>query len=135
MSNRVSNLHSIKLYIAVGIGGIIGAVGRYSISLLFQPNVNFPYATLIVNLIGCYLLSFVLNKGLIKQRLSPEMFAALGTGTIGAFTTFSTFAVETIELWTRNSYLSILYVVISIFGGLGFCFLGYMSAKERVVQS
>ncbi len=131
----MSNLHSFKLYIAVGIGGMIGAIGRYVISLLFQASEVFPYATLITNLIGCFLLSFVLNKGLINQKLSPEMFAALGTGMIGAFTTFSTFAVETVELWQTNHYLSILYIVLSIFGGLGFCYLGFMSARGREVLS
>ncbi|MGY0693293.1 fluoride efflux transporter CrcB [Virgibacillus sp. FSP13] len=127
--------HSIRLYLAVGIGGMFGAVGRYGISLLIPTNGGFPYATLVANLIGCYLLSFLLNQRRIKQRLSPELFTALGTGMIGAFTTFSTFAVETIKLWQSNPFQSFIYILVSIFGGLGYCYLGFMSAKEREVQS
>ncbi|GGB36265.1 chromosome condensation protein CcrB [Lentibacillus populi] len=110
-------------------------MARYGISLLFASNGIFPYATLIANLVGCYLLSFLLNKQAIKKKLSPELFAALGTGMIGAFTTFSTFAVETIELWETDIFLAFVYLLVSIFGGLGYCYLGFMSAREREVQS
>ncbi|WP_234028544.1 fluoride efflux transporter CrcB [Lentibacillus sp. Marseille-P4043] len=125
--------NTFRLYLAVGIGGMFGAIGRYGISLLFPTNGGFPYATLIANLIGCYLLSFLLNQRTIKQKLSPELFTALGTGIIGAFTTFSTFAVETIELWQSNQFQSFIYIFVSIFGGLGYCYLGFMSAREREV--
>lgn len=130
-----SNLHSFKLYFAVGIGGMIGAIVRYSISLLFTSDGFFPYATLISNLVGCFLLSLLLNKLAWKQKLSPELFAALGTGMIGAFTTFSTFAVETIDLWQTDLFLAFLYVFLSIVGGLGYCYLGFMSAKGKEVPS
>ncbi|MFB4169352.1 fluoride efflux transporter FluC [Virgibacillus sp. JSM 102003] len=123
----------MKIYLAVGIGGMVGATGRYGISILFWTNSGFPYATLIANLLGCFLLSFLLHHDSIKRTLSPEVFAALGTGMIGAFTTFSTFAVETVELSDISILLAGSYIVLSILGGLLFCYFGFkLALKKRV---
>lgn len=124
---------SPKVYLAVGVGGMIGAIGRYSISFLFNSNAGFPYATLTVNLIGCFLLSFLVNDKSIKQRLAPSIFTAFGTGIIGAFTTFSTFAVETIELWDTNALIAISYIFLSVCGGLFCCYGGYKLATRNQV--
>jgi len=117
--------------LAVGIGGMLGAMGRYTVSLLFTSSTDFPFATLTVNLIGCFFLSYLLNNKQVKSRLKPEAFIALSTGLIGSFTTFSTFAVETIELMTRNFFLAAFYVVLSVIGGLGLCYLGFKVAYRR----
>lgn len=69
--------------------------GRYCISLLFGDTDGYPFATLTVNLIGCFLLPFLLNHPNVKQKLAPELLTALTVGLIGSFTTFSTLAVET----------------------------------------
>lgn len=122
---------ALKLYLAVGIGGMIGAVGRYSVSVMFDGSNGFPYATLTVNLIGCFLLSFLTNHSIIKRKLSPEIFTALGTGMIGAFTTFSTFAVETIEMADSHPFMALGYVLLSIVGGLVFCYSGMKVAKGK----
>jgi len=128
----VKNKHAIKLYIAVGVGGMIGATCRYGISNLFEGSYDsFPYATFTVNLIGCFLLSFLTNHAIIKRKLSPELFTALGTGMIGAFTTFSTFAVETIELSYSHPFMAISYVLLSILVGLVFCYGGYQLAGGK----
>src|SRR5690625_5758956 len=63
--------------LAVGIGGILGAMGRYTVSLLFTSSTDFPFATLTVNLISCFFLSYLLNNEQIKSRLKPEAFIAL----------------------------------------------------------
>ncbi|MEC5424986.1 fluoride efflux transporter CrcB [Virgibacillus sp. C22-A2] len=126
----------LKIYIAIGIGGMLGAVGRYSISTLWAGGYGFPYATLTANLIGCFLLSFLLNHNAIKKKLSPIIFASLSIGIIGAFTTFSTFAVETVELWSTSAFIAISYILISIAGGLTCCYGGYKFAlnKKKVIQ-
>src|SRR5699024_12508053 len=121
--------------LAVGIGGILGAMGRYTVSLLFTSSTDFPFATLTVNLIGCFFLSYLLNNEQIKSRLKPEAFIALSTGLICSFTTFSTFSVVTIELMTRNFFLAAFFVVISVFGGLGLCYLGFKVAYRRLQMS
>ncbi|WP_163971591.1 fluoride efflux transporter CrcB [Oceanobacillus halotolerans] len=120
-----------KAYILIGIGGMIGAIGRYSLSLLFANAAIFPYGTIVANLIGCFLLSLLLNHPTIKQKLSPELFMALGTGVIGSFTTFSTFSVETIQLWDTSELLAIAYVLISVIAGLLFSLLGYTLANRK----
>ncbi|PAV28655.1 CrcB protein [Virgibacillus profundi] len=125
---------NIKLYIAIGIGGMIGSMGRYGISILFTADHEFPFATLTANLIGCFLLSFLLNHPSIKQKLSHEMFTAVSIGAIGSFTTFSTFAVETIELWSSNLLLAVGYILISILGGLVFCYVGFKAACRGQVE-
>ncbi|ASN04820.1 CrcB protein [Virgibacillus necropolis] len=121
------------MYVAVGIGGMIGAVCRYGVSYFIPPENGFPYATLTANLIGCFLLSFLLNQSVLKQKLSPELFLALCTGVVGSFTTFSTFMVETVLLFESNLILAIGYVSISILGGLLFCFFGYRLATRKRV--
>ncbi|RDW18671.1 fluoride efflux transporter CrcB [Oceanobacillus arenosus] len=122
-----------KTYLAVAIGGIIGAVGRYSISVLFS-GTGFPYATLTVNFIGCFFLSFLMNHDAIKKKLPPEVFTALTVGVISSFTTFSTFAVETIELLTSSLGLAITYIIISVLGGLICCYIGFMIAARKQVS-
>lgn len=114
----------VKTMTTIGIGGAIGAIGRYGVSFIFTAK-DFPFATLCTNLLGCFLLSLLLNHKQIKERLAPALFTSLTTGLIGSFTTFSTFAVETIELWSNNVLLAVLYIFMSIIGGLLFCYLGY----------
>lgn len=122
---------TIRFFIFIGIGGMFGAVARYSVSMIFAETNGFPYATLSVNLMGCFLLSFLLNHNKFKQKLSVELRAALGTGVIGSFTTFSTFALETIELWNNSMLLALAYILLSIFGGLGFCYFGFILANHE----
>jgi len=122
-----------KIFIAVGIGGIVGATGRYGVSLLMTNWGIFPFATLTVNFLGCFLLSWLSNFN--QKRIQSTLIIALNTGVIGSFTTFSTFTVETIELARTNIPLALLYVFISIFGGLLFCLLGFRTAYRRRVET
>src|SRR5690625_1414625 len=119
---------TIRLFVLIGIGGMIGALARYSISIIFAGMDGFPYATLVVNLIGCFLLSYLLNYDKIKLWLSPEIRIALASGVIGSFTTFSTFALETVELWSNSVLLALTYMILNICGGLAFCYIGYKLA-------
>ena len=152
-----------KLYIAIGIGGIIGAICRYAISLLFleklevtkffgdchsctyvvrkflyflnyQGLTNFPYATLTVNLVGCFFLSFLMSHPFVKAKIPQEVFSALTVGAIGSFTTYSTFAVETIELWHSSIVFALSYLFVSTIGGLACCYVGYRVATRKRVS-
>lgn len=123
----------MKQYLMIGVGGIIGATGRYSISLLLHNNQNeFPFATLTVNLIGCFLLTYFLNHPKIKQTLSSEIFIALSVGVIGSFTTLSAVTIEVMNLYKINLLLAITYLIASIFGGLICCFCGYKIATMKL---
>lgn len=133
---KVNSLQTTNMYLAIGFGGMVGAVCRYGISYFIPvEDGGFPYATLTANFIGCLLLSFLLNQPAIKQKLSPELFAAIGTGVIGSFTTFSTFMVETVTLSESTITLAVSYVAISILGGLCFCYIGYWLATRKRVES
>lgn len=98
-----NNLISLLL---VGMGGFIGAVARYYISTMISksfPSV-LPYGTLTVNLLGSFLLGFILGKG-----IAESMSLLVGTGFMGAFTTFSTFKMESLKL-LHNRKLNIWFV-------------------------
>lgn len=119
--------------ILIGIGGAIGAVLRYIVSLLLLTNETaaFPFATVAVNLAGCFLLG-LLSSGLeLKISANPDYLSAFKTGLIGSFTTFSTFSVEVIQLLLHHFYLSaILYIFISAIFGLIFVAFGMKIGKS-----
>ncbi|MEK4384391.1 fluoride efflux transporter CrcB [Solibacillus sp. FSL W7-1464] len=118
--------------ILIGIGGAIGAALRYSVSLLFLTNDTavFPFATVAVNLAGCFLLG-MLSSGLeLKLIKNPYYLSAFKTGLIGSFTTFSTVSVEVIQLLQHHFYFSaILYIFISAIFGLLFVGFGMKIGK------
>ncbi|WP_042222618.1 fluoride efflux transporter FluC [Oceanobacillus manasiensis] len=119
-----------KTVLSVGAGGMLGAVGRYAVTIVIPANTLFPYATLLANLVGCFFLSFIMHLPIIKKRLSPAVFVALTVGLIGGFTTFSTLTIEAISLWSVVPILAIGYIVISIIAGLSCCFLGLKLASR-----
>src|SRR5690625_3402033 len=122
---------SMRLFFLIGTGGMIGAVARYGISLTFVGHESFPFATLITNFIGCFLLTFLLNNNYVRLKFSTQTRTALTTGIIGSFTTFSTFALETASLWDTQVFIAILYILLSIFGGVIFCYVGYRVATYK----
>src|SRR5690625_672199 len=119
-----------KVILAVGIGGIIGAISRYLIGELLLQSNHFPLATIVVNLFGCFLLSFILFQPWIKQAVQPWLFTGITTGIIGSFTTFSTITIELFDLWQKNIGLMLGYFILTIFGGLLCCYLGYRLARR-----
>lgn len=87
------------IYVYVGIGGAIGALLRYTISLFFVINdTNFPYSTLFVNMIGSFLLAYITYGLFEKIKVKQLIKLAITTGFFGSFTTFSALSVETLEL-------------------------------------
>ncbi len=84
----------------VGAGGATGAIGRYLLSSWVYSLTGraFPWGTLAVNLLGSLLMGFFSVWLLERMSLSSEMRALLMVGFLGAFTTFSTFSLETLLL-------------------------------------
>src|SRR5699024_935224 len=126
--SRMQGSMSMRLYFMIGIGGMIGAVARYTVSLTFVEYESFPYATLFTNFTGCFFLTFLLNSHYVRQKLSMQTRTALTTGVIGSFTTFSTFALETVRIWDSQVFIAIIYILLSVFGGVIFCYVGYKVA-------
>lgn len=103
------------IYVFVGIGGMVGAVLRYAVSLLTMAFWSFPFplATLAANWIGCLMLPVLMNK--IKPGMLQK---AVTTGVIGSFTTFSAFSVESVNLvQSGSSAMAFSYIFLSIAGG------------------
>lgn len=113
----------------IALAGAIGAVVRYRIGVAIGLR-SFPWATLGVNVIGSFSLAFVL-AGPGVSRWSATTTTAVAIGLLGAFTTFSTFGYETFTLLrTGREQLALLYVALSLFGGLAATALGYVVGRE-----
>ncbi|QPQ35405.1 MULTISPECIES: fluoride efflux transporter CrcB [unclassified Lysinibacillus] len=119
----------MKTFFAIGIGGFFGAISRYYLSVLLPNNANFPTTTLVINLVGCFCLAFLFTT---FTNRTPFVLC-LGTGFLGAFTTFSTFSVETLLLIENNQWGQALsYCFISVIGGLICAWLGAFLSRGRV---
>ena len=100
----------------VALGGAVGAVLRFYLSETL-PSEAFPWATLSVNLVGSFLLGVVMAATLVDALGETEALL-LGVGLLGAFTTMSTFSVETVMMVEdRRWRLACLYVVVSAIVG------------------
>jgi len=122
---------------AVGIGGFFGAILRYSIGKLISPTNGFPFGTLTINLLGCLFLGWFFTITVNRRDINPNLKLAIGTGFTGAFTTFSTFSVETLNLIKNHQLiLALLYVLLSTLGGIALALFGaklagFQSEKQR----
>jgi len=121
-------------YLYVGMGGFIGSVLRYTIGLIMNNDtITFPFATLTVNLLGSFFLSFLVFTVFRKVNISTNVQVALTAGLLGSFTTFSAVSVATISLLENGELLfACLYLLITISGGFGMAFLGYLFKKKVV---
>lgn len=118
----------MKIFIVM-IGGFFGALSRYVIGEWFYSSNGFPTGTLTINLIGCLFLGWFLTFVSKRQRIKPELSLFIGTGFVGSFTTFSTFSVETVQLF-QSSYIvqAVFYVFTSIILGLLMTYIGWKLA-------
>lgn len=107
----------------VGLGGAIGALLRYAISCL-PIRGEFPILTLITNLLGAFIIGVVVGV-FERQRISISMNLFLKTGVCGGFTTFSTFSLESLNLFESGLYgFGILYIMLSVLGCLTGVYFG-----------
>jgi len=120
--------HLYKLFI-IGLGGFIGAIGRYTISGWIQrifKSTWYPIGTLGVNCLGCLLIGLL--GGLVENRelLRPGTRLFLLVGLLGAFTTFSTFGYETYSLIRSGQFIMAGgNIVAQVLIGLFAVWLGY----------
>tara|TARA_B100000579_G_scaffold419845_1_gene418894 strand:- start:3578 stop:3940 length:363 start_codon:yes stop_codon:yes gene_type:complete len=107
------------------LGASLGALARFYLSSLFpkSENTDIPLGILVVNILGCFLIGFFYN--LINTDLEKIYTPLLFVGFLGAFTTFSAFTKETLELINTGNFLyAFLYVMISVFSCLLATWLG-----------
>jgi CrcB protein len=107
----------------VMLGGALGAACRYALSVgLSNPGAGgFPWATFVVNMLGCLLIGLVW-RWLIADTTSSILLPLIVTGFLGGFTTFSTFGLESFILW-RSGETGKLMVYIMLSNILGFAFV------------
>lgn len=124
--NEVINLQKI---IYVGIGGFIGAAIRYIVTVQSAKiiNSNMPLGTLIVNVVGGFLIGVIMELSMSTDLISPNLKLFLTTGIMGGLTTFSTFSYETINLIYDGRYiLGIANILLNVLLSLGGVVLGRM---------
>lgn len=112
--------------LVVAFGGGIGACLRYLIGLIpLKEPFAFPVKTLMINLLGCFVIGLIAALAVKNSTLSPKTVLFIKTGLCGGFTTFSTFALETETLIkTGHIGLAVIYVALSVLVGVGLAFAG-----------
>ena len=122
----------MKIIFAIGVGSFIGGVSRYLLSLLIQAKMTtqFPFATLTVNIIGCFFIGIVFGF-FDKGQISHELKLFIATGILGGFTTFSAFSNETFLLFREgHAGYALLYILASVLLGLTATYLAYLTVKH-----
>jgi fluoride exporter len=115
--------------IAIGIGGSLGAIARYLVHLTPLSGMagKFPLPTFVINVVGSFLIGICLILFADRLEISEHLRLAVIVGFIGAFTTFSTFEAEVLELIRIRSFLlAFAYVFSSVAGG----FIGIVLGTE-----
>ena len=121
-----------KVLLYVAVGGALGAVLRYLIGNWLSTE-QMPWGTLTVNLVGSLLLGSLMGAAASSEAISKEMVMFLGVGVLGAFTTLSTFSIDTINLWKDGRISTALLYAIStsVFGPL-LALLGWIVAEQAI---
>jgi fluoride exporter len=122
----------LKNVLLIGLGGFIGSVARYFVSLL-NLSVNFlsiPFGTLLVNITGSFVIGFLYGIAEKSTILTTQWRLFLMVGLCGGFTTFSSFASENLVLMHNGQIFSLLlYTGLSIFMGFLAVWLGFATTN------
>ncbi len=112
----------------VALGGALGAVARYGVNIgaVHILGHGFPWGTLVVNVIGSFMMGVLIVKFSQMNQVSQELRTLCTTGFLGAFTTFSTFSLDGVTLWERGDMLhaaaylaaSVIISIVALFFAL-----------------
>ncbi len=112
----------------VGIGGFVGSILRYLISLIPVNEKNtFPIKTLVTNVVGAFIIGLIVAIALKRPQMDPKTVLLIKTGFCGGFTTFSTFALESSDLIGKGQWgIAAIYMILSVV----LCVLAVMLAEK-----
>jgi CrcB protein len=116
----------------IGCGGFLGAISRYFVSKYVNLILGdkLPLGTVVVNVTGSFILGFLYVLSIEKLAISDAARLFVGVGFIGAYTTFSTFSLEFVNLLSDGSYFNAgLYWLLNVVLSIVFAFLGIYFAR------
>lgn len=122
----------MKQLLLVGLGGFIGSAARYLVSKLnlYCHFLSIPMGTLTVNILGSFVIGFLVGVSAKSEIISADMRLFLMVGVCGGFTTFSSFSNENMMLIQNGQFLTaFLYTGLSILLGFAAVYLGYFSSN------
>jgi CrcB protein len=121
--------------LAVALGGAVGATARYFVYVMTGHYLGtaFPYATLIVNVLGSFILGALTSTMALVWSASNEARLFFAVGIMGSFTTFSTFSLDFVTLYERDRWdLCALYVVASVLLSIAAMFAGLYLVRRML---
>jgi CrcB protein len=104
-------------FLLVGVGGALGSMARYGIGLVLPSSAGFPFATLAVNVIGCFCIGLAMPALARVGPLPLELRLFVIVGFLGGFTTFSAFGIETVSLLRSGVGVALVNIAANV--GLG----------------
>ena len=123
----------IQRFLWVCLAGAVGTALRYLIGVGAARvlGTSFPFGTLIVNVVGCFLISSVMHVSLATELVTPTLRLALTTGFLGGFTTYSSFNYETTRLFEERAWgAGLLNLSLTVLGCFAAGLLGLAAAKR-----
>ena len=116
------------------LGGACGTAARYGVDIAAARclGVDFPYGTLIVNVVGSFLIGVIQEVALSTSLVPETLRLVLGVGVMGGFTTYSAFSYGTIRLADRGATAAVTNVLLTTGLCLGVCVLGVLLARALV---
>lgn len=121
------------LWIAIGLGGAIGAMARHGVGLvaLRALGPNFPWGTVTVNVAGGFAMGLFIAWLAAREPHSAVLRSFVAVGLLGGFTTFSAFALEAVTLWRdRSAGVAALYVGASVALSIGALLAGMAAGRN-----
>ena len=117
----------MKVLLAVAVGGAIGAIARFQLSQSFIKSFSgdFIYNIMVANIVGCFLMGVCYEFMNLKMNVGAEWRAFFMVGVLGAFTTFSSFALDVFILVERGNFLNAgMYILSSVLFSIFGLFVG-----------
>lgn len=120
------------LALYIGIAGALGSVSRYVVGLgLARVSARVPWGTFAVNVLGSMTIGFLMAVFAVRGQLDSRLRLALTTGFLGGFTTYSSFAFETVGMLEKDKIgLAALYVSMTLAAAGGACWVGIMAGRS-----